>query len=192
MAAVFTVGQFSILCLWSLLTSQSSLQFDELKALSSAYHCISWVLFMDFLGNGYCGTHWCGKVHVLSHTPVLWAVRFVVASEEGVGDNYCWGEEVLSTSIVSSTLDSLGFSSHFQLWPFSIPFPWQQEPGPSLAPLCGWGSKSIPGEPRIHVPPLLAQPGTVFCPLDIAEKSSPKLVVILLMYLCFPSSRPRR
>ena len=50
---------------------------------------------MDFLDKGYCGTYQWGKVvtvHLLSHIPVLWAARLVVASEERVGDdNYRWG-----------------------------------------------------------------------------------------------------
>lgn len=119
---------------------------------------------------------------------------------------------MLSASIVSSTQRSLGLSSHFQLWLFSLSFQWQQEPGPSLAPLRGLGSKSTWGTPRTHAPLLPAQPVTVFCPIDswnhlgskrplrsssttvidIAEKSSPRLLVILLMYLCFPSPRPHR
>lgn len=60
------------------------------------------MLFMDFLDKGYCGPYQYGKVvmvHVLSHTPVLWAARLMVASEEGMElcrvTTTAWGRSVV-------------------------------------------------------------------------------------------------
>lgn len=135
---------------------------------------------MDFVGKGCCGTLQCGKVVMVAHARGLGSQAG--GSFEGAG--LCrvtmtfGGRSAVHTSLTKTHL--LPSPSVTFLCP--LPVAAVAQPRGSL---CEKGGKWI----WLRVPPLTAQPGTVSCVIENAEKSSPKLLLVLLICLCFPFSR---
>lgn len=92
MPAVFTLRDFHPLSESSLLLAQPSLQFDELMAVSLAYHCLDGCCFSIFLAKDTCQVHvvhvrvgkWPWSCCVRLQTPVPWTARLELVSEKRV------------------------------------------------------------------------------------------------------------
>lgn len=86
MPAVFTLRDFHPLSESSLLLAQPSLQFDELMAVSLAYHCLDGCCFSIFLAKDTCQVH---VVHVrVGKWPRSCCVRLQTLSAL---DSQAWG-----------------------------------------------------------------------------------------------------